>query len=270
LQNIQDPAHEGLHLVYSQFRTLEGIGIFSLVLEANGFQQLRLKKTFQGWDLATPIEAFQQGKVFALYTGTESAEEKELVRNIYNGAWDVLPSTLATTLRSIHPNNQRGEIVKVFMITSSGSEGINLRNTRYVHIVEPYWHAVRTEQVIGRARRICSHNDLPVELQTVEVFLYLMTLTEKQKSGEESMELKLNDLSKRFPHVPLTSDEALYEISTIKEEVNTQLIRAIKESSIDCAVYSKKSKEGLHCLTFGSDPSPTFFSFVPDLKKQNS
>ena len=44
-----------------------------------------------------------------------------------------------------------GEIIKVFMITSSGSEGINLRNTRYVHIMEPYWHPVRTEQVIGRA-----------------------------------------------------------------------------------------------------------------------
>jgi hypothetical protein len=248
---------------------LEGIGVFSLVLEANGFKQLRLKKSpIKGWELETPLEAFRQGKVFALYTGTESAEEKELVRNIYNGTWDVIPSTLATTLRSIHPNNQQGEIVKVFMITSSGSEGINLRNTRYVHIMEPYWHSVRTEQVIGRARRICSHNDLPVELQTVEVFLYLMTFTEKQKSGEESMELKLKDLSKRAPFVPLTSDEALYEISNIKEEVNMQLIRAIKESSIDCAVYSKKSKEGLHCLSFGSDPSPSTFSFVPDLNKQ--
>lgn len=60
------------------------------------------------------------------------------------------------------------------MITSSGSEGINLRNTRYVHIMEPYWHPVRTEQVIGRARHICSHTDLPKELQTVVVFIYLM------------------------------------------------------------------------------------------------
>ena len=34
------------------------------------------------------------------------------------------------------------------MITSSGSEGITLRNTRYVHLVEPYWHPVRTDQVI--------------------------------------------------------------------------------------------------------------------------
>ena len=63
------------------------------------------------------------------------------------------------------------------MITSSGSEGINLRNTRFVHIMEPYWHPVRTEQVIGRARRICSHKNLPIALQTVEVFIYLMILS---------------------------------------------------------------------------------------------
>ena len=36
------------------------------------------------------------------------------------------------------------------MITSSGAEGINLRNTRFVHIVEPYWHNVSVEQVVGR------------------------------------------------------------------------------------------------------------------------
>ena len=62
------------------------------------------------------------------------------------------------------------------MITASGAEGISLKNTRYVHIIEPYWHPVRTEQVIGRARRICSHQELPPELRTVNVFLYLMTL----------------------------------------------------------------------------------------------
>ena len=73
-----------------------------------------------------------------------------------------------------------GEIIKLFMITASGAEGISLKNTRFVHICEPYWHPVRIEQVIGRARRICSHDKLPEELQTVEVFLYLMTFSKTQ------------------------------------------------------------------------------------------
>jgi hypothetical protein len=52
LENIQDPEHRGLHLVYSQFRTLEGIGIFKMVLEANGFAQFKIKKDASGvWNL---------------------------------------------------------------------------------------------------------------------------------------------------------------------------------------------------------------------------
>ena len=37
LENIKDPEYIGLHFVYSQFRTLEGIGVFTLVLDKNGF-----------------------------------------------------------------------------------------------------------------------------------------------------------------------------------------------------------------------------------------
>ena len=41
--------------------------------------------------------------------------------------------------------------------------------------MEPYWHPVRINQVIGRARRICSHSDLPQDLQDVKVFMYLLS-----------------------------------------------------------------------------------------------
>ena len=200
LENIQDPDKIGLHLVYSQFRTLEGIGIFKLVLEENGFAQFKLKKDPAGvWQIDIADE--DRGKpTFALYTGTETKEEKELVRKIYNGLWNELPPSLSSELKEIAHNNNTGEIIKVFMITASGSEGINLRNTRYVHIVEPYWHPVRTEQVIGRARRICSHKDLPEALQTVEVYVYLMKFTREQLLSNASIELKVKDLSKREYH----------------------------------------------------------------------
>ena len=99
--------------------------------------------------------------MFGLYTGTETAEEKEILRNVFNGTWQYIPAGLAAQLAEISSNNLYGEIIKVIMITASGAEGISLKNVRYVHITEPYWHPVRITQVIGRARRICSHNDLP-------------------------------------------------------------------------------------------------------------
>jgi hypothetical protein len=44
LENLKDPENTGLHLIYSQFRTIEGIGILKLILEANGFEQLKITK----------------------------------------------------------------------------------------------------------------------------------------------------------------------------------------------------------------------------------
>jgi len=264
LENIQDPEYQGLHLVYSQFRTAEGIGLFTLVLNKNGFTQFKIKKNSLGlWEINIPLE--DEGKpTYALYTGTETVEEKEIVRKIYNGEWDDIPDSIGSVLKSKYRNNNMGEVIKVFMITSSGSEGINLRNTRYVHLMDPYWHPVRSEQVIGRARRICSHKDLPPALQTVEVFVYLMVFSEAQLKSDEAIELKRKDLSKSVPKIPFTSDQYLFEISEIKANLTNQLTEAIKESAFDCYIYSNGK-----CVNFG-DPSIDKFSYVPDYAEQQN
>jgi hypothetical protein len=264
LENIQDPEYQGLHLVYSQFRTAEGIGLFTLVLNKNGFTQFKIKKNSVGlWQIDIP--EIDGGKpTYALYTGTETVEEKEIMRKIYNGEWDDIPDSIGLVLKSKYRNNNMGEVIKVFMITSSGSEGINLRNTRYVHLMDPYWHPVRSEQVIGRARRICSHKDLPLSLQTVEVFVYLMVFTETQLKSDEAIELKRKDLSKATPKTPQTSDQYLFEISEIKANLTNQLTEAIKESSFDCYIYSNGK-----CVNFG-DPSIDKYSYVPDFAEQQN
>ena len=267
LENIQNPDNIGLNLVYSQFRTLEGIGIFKLVLEANGFVEFKLKRTNITWEIENPENLGQPS--FVLYTGTETVEEKEIVRNIFNGTWKGIPSNIAEQLATHSENNDHGEIIKVFMITAAGAEGISLRNVRYVHITEPYWHPIRIEQVIGRARRICSHHTLPEEERNVSVYIYLMTFNREllDNEGEMSKELKIHDLSKLDKKTPITSDEALYEISNIKEEVNRQLLLSVKEASLDCSIYAHRSQEDLQCFSFGKIPS-SIFSYLPSIDKQ--
>lgn len=278
LENITDRDHRGLHLIYSQFRTLEGIGIFKLVLEANGFAQFKVKKKggedaanryVENWRLDIAEE--DKGKpMFALYTGTETAEEKEIIRNVFNGAWNYLPVSLARELETISDNNLYGEIIRVLMITASGAEGISLKNVRYVHVTEPYWHPVRMQQVIGRARRICSHQDLPPDLRTVKVFLYLMKFTETQMKSDESIELRLKDKSKIDNLTPITSDQALYEIATLKENVTEKILQAVKESSFDCALHATAgSKEPIQCFSFGSVNSSKF-SYAPSYEEEES
>ena len=267
LDNIDDM--KGLHLLYSQFRTIEGIGVFSMVLEANGYTQFKMKKNSkQQWVLNTSVENIKNGKTFALYTGTETAEEKEMIRHVFNGTWEYLPLSLTEQLKSIHENNINGEIIKLFMITSSGAEGISLMNTKYIHIMEPYWHPVRSQQVIGRARRICSHIDLPENERKIKVFYYLMQFSDEQIDKKMNLDIRNNDVSRinKTNLRPMTSDETLYETSMRKENLSQQILKNIKEASIDCAVHSTSSSgEALECYSFGNNVDSNVFSYKPNI-----
>jgi len=302
LQNLQDPKHVGLNLVYSQFRTLEGIGLLKMAMEANDYAQFRIKHNAASKQWVLDERPEDAGKRrFALYTGTETAEEKEIIRCIFNSEWDQVPSSIRDGLLRISGNNFYGEVINTLMISASGAEGINLRNVRYVHILEPYWHPVRIEQVVGRARRICSHQDLPAELRTVNVFLYLMVYSESQLkplSKEEkaaadkeeallassdpktvvdvsnaalkyirvSRELRESDTSSKTDQ-PITTDESLYEIAKTKEAINSNILRFVKETAIDCAIHARAgSKETLKCFTF--DNPENKFAYTPNIQDE--
>ena len=258
LNIISSPDHQGLHLIYSQFRTIEGITLICEILKFHGYAQFKISKNASGsWFIDIPQE--DRGKpTFALYTGREQVDEKEIIRFIYNGEWDKVPDSLVNGLKEIASNNNLGEVIKVFMITSSGSEGINLRNTRYVHIIDPYWHPVRAEQVIGRARRICSHKNLPKELQTVVVFVYIMTFKEAHITGNLNIEINRHDRSKLDTNKVITTDEYLFEISEIKASITKQMTDIIKQSSFDCRIHGNND-----CLDIAHNNSYPY-SYVPN------
>lgn len=260
---------DSCQLVYSQFRTIEGIGVLRLILLANGFAEFKIAKNAMGeWVITTPVSE-RSKPMFVLYTGTETADEKEIIRNAFNGIWDKTPPQIAGVLRDLAPNNIYGQVIRVFMITASGAEGISTYNVRHVHLIEPYWHPVRTEQVIGRAMRICSHQALPADKRTVSVYMYLMTFTENQRI-EATKEMLQSDKSRTNPAVIVSSDEALYEISTIKAKINASLLTTIKEAAIDCALYADRlDGENLQCHAF-PDASPKDLSFVPSITAEDN
>jgi hypothetical protein len=268
IQNIQNPQHQGLHLVYSQFRTMEGIGIFKLALDYNGFAEFKISKDSATglWTLNIREEDNEKPK-YALYTGKETKEVKEIIMNIYNGFFDLVPPELVKVLREMYPNknNNMGEIIKVFMITASGAEGLDLKNTRYVHLMEPFWNFVRIEQVIGRAVRICSHKNLPEEFRTVEAFIYKGSKKQNAGISKSLAAVMGKDTSRLDGTTPITTDQNLYEISIRKEEAISQLLKTIKETSIDCTVYPSNQIEGLQCYAH-PDPTSLEYSYNPNVE----
>jgi hypothetical protein len=271
-REITDTEHVGLHLLYSQFRTLEGVGIFKLVMNANGYAEFKIRKNPQD---GTWSQYYQHpedaGKpTYALYTGTESKEEKEIVRNVFNSSWNNLPNPLKSDLASKYGSDRSrkniyGDVIKLLMITASGAEGINLRNVRYVHIMEPYWHPVRTEQIIGRANRICSHYELPEKLRTVNVFIYVMTFTEEQlnpgKKDKPIDNIKVLDAG-------ISTDQKLLDTSNKKQLINQQLLTVVKASAVDCSTHNKA--KNVQCFQYKSISGKDDVAFVPDITQEQA
>jgi len=264
-ERINDPANVGLHLLYSQFRTLEGIGIFKLVMDANDYAEFNVQKDPHTGVWTRVIKPGDEGKLtYALYTGTETQEKKELIRNIFNSSWDNLPPSLGLPMESDR-KNKYGEIIKLLMITASGAEGINLRNVRHVHIMEPYWHPVRTEQIIGRANRICSHHDLPRELQTVKVFLYVMKFTVEQLKPA-SKDSEVTNIIKYDSSI--TTDQKLLDTSSKKHLINQRLLTIVKASAIDCVTHRSKGGVDVECFRYKTAINPNDYSFVPNITEE--
>ena len=266
-ENINDPENEGLHLLYSQFRTLEGIGIFKLVMDANGYAEFNVQRDSSTGAWTRVIKPGDEGKpAYALYTGTETQEKKELIRNIFNSSWDNMPPALGLPLESGR-KNKYGDVIKVLMITASGAEGINLRNVRHVHIMEPYWHPVRTEQIIGRAVRICSHHDLPRELQTVKVFLYVMKFTAEQLKPASKDEQVTNIIKYDGS---ITTDQKLLDTSSKKQLINQRLLTVVKASAIDCVTHASKANDGsdVQCFKYKTAITTDEYAFVPNINEE--
>jgi len=60
--------------------------------------------------------------------------------------------------------------IKILFISKAGSEGLDLKNTRNIIIMEPSWNENSIEQIIGRGVRYKSHEFLPKSKQNVTVY----------------------------------------------------------------------------------------------------
>jgi hypothetical protein len=253
---------KGPVLVYSQFKTLEGVGLFSMALEAQkGYVKFDIVQGAGGsWTLTEETKASMATTPrYITYTGDEDAEKRNILKAVFNAAWSKMPQGLAEEIKALTgaENNQKGQIARVFMITQSGAEGISLSNVRQVHIMEPYWNYVRLEQVKGRAIRICSHMDLPPEERNVDVYTYICKFAPSQLSERLVDETLLN-----FDG-GVTTDESILNLSNAKKKLSDSLFSVMQAAAVDCDLNAMENGV-LACYTFSGAPTmePLFHPLV--------
>ena len=279
MTNIKGSLGEGDYrnqLLYSFFRNLEGLGVFSAALEANGWQQYKLVKEAGQWVEDPTLDADKPA--FAFYTGNEDAEQREYMRQIFNYPVrfsDDFPASLRASVES-KPKKK----LCLFMITAAGAEGITLANVRHVHIMEPHWNPARHDQVIGRAIRICSHAKLPVADRTVRVSFYISVFSDDQIKSSEGTNIVLvrrsDMVTKRYEGEPtevfMSTDEYLYEKAYEKEKVNQKIGLLLKQAAVDCEIHRKlHSRETpvITCMRFDSTVKGDDLAFKPNIKDED-
>jgi len=267
---------KGSNLVYSQFKTVEGLGVLGLALKANGFVEIEI----EGGDWApkaskvdntlrfsdATIKSFEDmtAKRFMFLTGDGLREKRNLILNIFNGQFDKIPDNMRKVLEKYSERkNMYGEICWIFGITGAGAEGISLKCCRSVHIMEPYWNKVRSDQVKGRAIRICSHQDLPYKEREVEIYTYYTIFSKKQmKELDESIRhMDKGDKTDDVYNIE-TSDENVYNVGVKKDIINQELLDLMKESAMDCGLNTADN----HVKCFEVVGHPKQYLFDPKLE----
>ena len=99
----------------------------------------------------------QQGIPFGQFTGQVKAKERKQIIDDYNT-----------------------DKLKALLVSSAGAEGLDLKGTRQVQIIEPHWNDPKLDQVIGRAIRYKSHDHLPPGEQNVIVEHYNAVLPNRK------------------------------------------------------------------------------------------
>ena len=215
LENIQKA--KGLVFVYSNFRSLEGVELFSKVLDFNGY---------------AAFETRNDKPKYAIYSGSEDEKTKKKILEVFTSE-----------------KNKTGKLIKIILATAAGAEGLDLKNIRQIHILEPYWNQMRIQQIIGRGVRRDSHITLPPKERDIEIYRYFSVMSSK------------NSLISKDK---ISTDEYIEQISIKKQKIINQMLTIFKECAFDCTLNSANIKGDYNCYTFGKNAKG--FSYFPNIK----
>ena len=199
---------EGVILIYSQYID-GGLVPIALALESMGMRRAEYPSLFKVQQAET-IDSVTYKPVSKMLPGEQFSPASYVM---ITGDKAFSPDNVADLKRCTNLDNKNGEKVKVILISQAGSEGLDFKFIRQVHVLEPWYNMNRVEQIIGRAVRTCSHKDLPFLLRNVQLFLYGSVMS---RPNEEAADLYV------------------YRLAELKSVQIGLVSRALKESAVDC------------------------------------
>lgn len=175
----------GIVLIYSRMIS-EGVIPVALAIESMGYENIN----------GNLLSSESSSLKYCLITGESNHASTVANINLINSV-----------------ENKNGDKIKVVIITEAASEGVDFSNIRQIHIMDPWWHLNRNEQIIGRGIRLCSHKKLPFEQRNAQIFLYVSFI-----GDQEGFEYYL------------------YRYAEDKASKIGKVARLLKENAMDCVM----------------------------------
>jgi hypothetical protein len=201
---------EGIILIYSQYID-GGLIPVALALEEMGITRYGdgTKSLFK----TPPVEQVDARTMTPRVNKKDSFMPAKYI--MITGDSRLSPNNDFEVKAATNDDNKDGYKIKVILISQAGSEGVDFKCLRQVHIIDPWYNMNRIEQIVGRGVRNSSHKNLEFEKRNVELFIY-GTILENNK--EESADLYV------------------YRLAEYKAIQMGRVSRLLKETSVDCLI----------------------------------
>lgn len=208
-KNIKDNHKNQISLVYSNFLDY-GLLAFIKYLELNDY---------------VSYDKDDNKLKYAIFSGQQTPEERANIIKILNSK----------------DNN-----ISILLISKSGAEGLDLKNVRSVHIMEPYWNYSLIEQIIARAVRYKSHETLDKKDQNVQTYIYLSDynkqyLQKEKEKIKESIKKSSKNKTKKVDSIEFTTDINIFKNAIKNQELIQIFLKSIAATSIECQFLNKKN-----------------------------
>ena len=211
IRNIIDiiSKSDGIVFIYSNW-IKSGIIPLVLALEQNGYTKSDGKEVLKGSKRIDKIS--YEGKYKDEYSDLNDFKPANYL--VISGS-DLKSNSLEEDLKTVTSlENKNGENIKVVIGSTVASEGLDFKNIRSIHILEPWHNINKLEQVIGRGIRNCSHKALESQDRNVTIYLHTSLIDEKVDVME-------------------TIDIYLYRYSEYKAKQIGEIENILKKQSID-------------------------------------
>ena len=192
---------KGIVVIYSRF-LISGIIPIAICLEHLGYSREGTNNILKNAEIVKdkPVYEGIRNPKYCILT----SDKKEYMGN----------TKIDDLIKIINSDaNHDGAKIKVILITPVASEGLSFYNTREIHLIEPWYHFNRADQIIGRGIRNCRHNRLGIEKRNVSVFMHASV---NEDANRESIDINA------------------FRISTRKYIESKKVDKLIMDNAVDC------------------------------------